>query len=147
MNGALNYIKHQEKKIKEIEAKRDELKKMYNSSNFEISKLEQTPNCRFKISSFDGGVVEILITTNGFHGFPLSRILKVVVEQGLEVIRCGSTIVNHKSIHTIQIEVRLLLSLIYLLANLKTKAPIFIMFFTFLIANFSKIEYKIFKNI
>ncbi|CAK9318325.1 unnamed protein product [Citrullus colocynthis] len=105
MNGAVNYIKHQEKKIKEIEAKRDELKKMYNSSNFERSKLEQTPNCSFKISSFDGGVVEILITTNGFHGFPLSRILKVVVEQGLEVIRCGSTIVNHKSIHTIQIEV------------------------------------------
>ncbi|KAL4025242.1 hypothetical protein IC575_013622 [Cucumis melo] len=105
MNGAVNYIKHQEQKIKEIEAKRDELKKMYNSNNFERSKLEETSNCSFKISCFDGGVVEILITTIGFHGFPLSRILKVVVEQGLEVIRCGSTIINHKSIHTIQIEV------------------------------------------
>ncbi|XP_038876352.1 transcription factor bHLH36-like [Benincasa hispida] len=108
MNGAVNYIKYQEKKIKEIEARRDELKKVYNSisNDFERSKLEQTPNCCFKISSFDGGILEILITTNGFHGFPLSRILKVIVEQGLEVVRCSSTIINHKSIHTIQIEVR-----------------------------------------
>ncbi|XP_022967981.1 transcription factor bHLH118-like [Cucurbita maxima] len=104
MNGAVNYIKYQKKKIKEFEAKRDELKKLYNSSNdLEISR-GQTPICSFKVSSFDGGL-EILITTNDFHGFPLSRILKVIVDQGLEVISCGSTTMNDKSMHTIQMEV------------------------------------------
>ncbi|XP_023541045.1 transcription factor bHLH118 [Cucurbita pepo subsp. pepo] len=104
MNGAVNYIKYQKKKIKEFEAKRDELKKLYNSSNdLEISR-GQTPICSFKVSSFDGGL-EILIITNDFHGFPLSRILKVIVDQGLDVVRCGSTTMNDKSMHTIQMEV------------------------------------------
>lgn len=107
MNGAVNYIKHQKKKIKEIEAKRDELKKLddNNWNRFEKSR-GQTPICSFKISSFGGGL-EIVITTSGFNGFPLSRILKVVVEQGLDVISCSSSSVNEKSIHTVQMEVRL----------------------------------------
>lgn len=115
MNGAVNYIKHQEKKIKEIETKREELKKLYSSSNSNIylekprsgAVLVETPSrCSFKIKCFDGGL-EILITTIHFHGFPLSKILKVVVQQGLQIISCGSSIINDKSIHTIQIEVRL----------------------------------------
>ncbi|XP_022141227.1 transcription factor bHLH118-like [Momordica charantia] len=111
MNGAVNYIKHQKKKIKEIEAKRDELKKLddNNWNRFEKSR-GQTPICSFKISSFGGGL-EIVITTSGFNGFPLSRILKVVVEQGLDVISCSSSSVNEKSIHTVQMEVRDLTSL------------------------------------
>ncbi|XP_015877971.2 transcription factor bHLH120 [Ziziphus jujuba] len=107
MNVAVAYIKHLEKKIQELSVKRNELKRQPNCNNEKSNCL--LPVYYFTISSWSG-MVEIMI--NSWLGesddrLTLSRVLEVILEQGLDVVSCISTSqANDKLVYTIQSEVR-----------------------------------------
>ncbi|KAG8381431.1 hypothetical protein BUALT_Bualt06G0121300 [Buddleja alternifolia] len=114
MHQAVNYIKHMQNNIEELQKKRDRLKKLSNhpsSSNIDAEDQNLTINdplnCVNVNLCLDG--VEILIRSslNEEAGFPLSKVLLDLIERGHNVISCVSTRANEQSLHKIQIEVQL----------------------------------------
>ncbi|KAF7813210.1 transcription factor bHLH118-like [Senna tora] len=129
MNEAVNYIKHLEKNIKELNAKRDKLKKFLvsndnNSSNYysethiikdEDEKEEEeegtSRNTSFfsvhEINNNEGVGIEVTCGFRDHKRLPLSKLLQVVLEEdeGLEVVNCVSTQVNGRFILSVQCEV------------------------------------------
>ena len=112
MNQAVNYIKHLEKNIKGLNNKRDELKKtcphVTNSSsvlrNKNIESESSSRNRPITVTvEYSHGVVEILITS--CSGFPISRVVKALTQEGLNVISCNSTKVDERLIHSIHCQV------------------------------------------
>ncbi|KAJ6358418.1 hypothetical protein OIU76_000177 [Salix suchowensis] len=108
MNESVNYIKYLQKKIKELSAKRDGLKKLSNLS-FDAPPSESSnkysPISSVTLHPYPGGV-EIVFDSD-FRGqdFPLSRVLQVLLEDGISVVNCVSTKVNERLFHTVQTEV------------------------------------------
>ncbi|KAG8381433.1 hypothetical protein BUALT_Bualt06G0121500 [Buddleja alternifolia] len=113
MHQAVNYIKHMQNNIEELQKKRNRLKKLSNpsSSNIDAEDQNLTINDPFNCVNvnlyLDG--VEILIRSslNEEAGFPLSKVLLDLIERGHNVISCVSTRANEQSLHKIQIEVQL----------------------------------------
>ncbi|GMI99561.1 hypothetical protein HRI_003625400 [Hibiscus trionum] len=98
MNGAVIYIKDLQKRIRELSSKRDELKKLSDSSVYDLTSSAVVRQ------SLDG--VEVVISTGvGARALTLSRVLKLLVEEGLGVVSCVSTRIDGGLIHTIQSEV------------------------------------------
>ncbi|KAF3433079.1 hypothetical protein FNV43_RR24181 [Rhamnella rubrinervis] len=105
---ATNYIKHLQNKIREIDIKRDELEKLSNSSNSDhhdhgISSGSSSSRCLsshliIKVHPFSSGL-EIVISREGT--FPLSRVLELLIEEGLSINTCFSTTINDRFQHTI----------------------------------------------
>ena len=92
MNGAVSYIKNLQKRIDELSAKRDELKKRSGSSGFDqgTSSNDSFPSSIVVRQSFDG--VEVMISTGlGAQALTLSRVLELLREEGLDVVSCVST--------------------------------------------------------
>ncbi|XVF09734.1 hypothetical protein REPUB_Repub07fG0120900 [Reevesia pubescens] len=103
MNEAVNYIKHLEKKVNDLDAKRYELKRV---SNFAApGSGTETSNYCFIIRPCLIGI-EIMFRC-GFkeQDLPLSRVLAVLVDEGLAVVNCISTKSEEYLLHTIQTEV------------------------------------------
>ncbi|KAF8025101.1 hypothetical protein BT93_F2064 [Corymbia citriodora subsp. variegata] len=96
ISGAINYINHLERKIEELQSRTDELK----SSNHSARALSVRP-------CLDG--VEIIIrsaASDQDHNFPLSKVLQLLLEEGISVASCVSTRSSEMTfIHTIQSEV------------------------------------------
>ncbi|XP_030461579.1 transcription factor bHLH118-like [Syzygium oleosum] len=97
ISGAVSYINHQERKIKELESRRDEMK----SGDCSVRALSVRP-------CLDG--VEIIIrsasSSDQDHNFPLSKVLQLLLEEGISVASCVSTRTSEVTfIHTIQSEV------------------------------------------
>ncbi|XP_054787778.1 transcription factor bHLH36-like [Prosopis cineraria] len=109
MNEAKNYIKHLQKKIKELSAKRDELKRLSkNSSNPETLECEEyTCSGFFSIHEINtnGGVGIEVSSSFGEERLSLSKVLKLVLDEGLGVVNCVSTEVNGRLLHSVQCEV------------------------------------------
>ncbi|XP_022734970.1 transcription factor bHLH126-like [Durio zibethinus] len=106
MHGAVSYIKDLQNRIDELNAKRDELKKLSSSSGFDqgTSSNDSCPSSAVVRQSFDG--VEVLIRTGlGAQALTLSRVLELLLEEGLDVVSCISTRIDGGLIHTIQSEV------------------------------------------
>ncbi|KAM1029357.1 hypothetical protein ACFX13_042573 [Malus domestica] len=113
MNEAVNYIKHLQKRIKIFGAKRDELK-MGSSSNLSarnldhgsIGSLSTSTSTLVAVHPCLAGV-EIVVSTDGSakQFFLLSRMLKILLGQGLSVISCATAQVNKRLVYTIQSEV------------------------------------------
>jgi len=108
MNEAVNYIKYLQKKIKETSAKRDELKKL---SDF--SSVASPSGCSNKSSSssvalqpYPGGIEITFDSDLMGRDLPLSRVLQVLLEEGISVINCVSTKVNERLFHSVQTEVQ-----------------------------------------
>ncbi|XWS61069.1 hypothetical protein CRYUN_Cryun07bG0094000 [Craigia yunnanensis] len=106
MNGAVSYIKDLRKRIDELSAKGDELKKLSGSSGFDqgTSSNDSFPSSVVVRQSFDG--VEVVISTSlGAQALTLSRVLELLREEGLDVVNCIYTRIDGGLIHTIQSEV------------------------------------------
>lgn len=101
MNEAVNYINHLQKNIKGLNDKRDQLKNKLSMN----SSLENHENASsgFIIHQNSGTLIEI----SGFseEGVPLSKLLQLLLEEGLQVIGCLSSQVNGRLLHTVQCEV------------------------------------------
>lgn len=101
MNEAVNYINHLQKNIKGLSDKRDQLKNKLSMN----SSLENHENASsgFIIHQNSGTLIEI----SGFseEGVPLSKLLQLLLEEGLQVIGCLSSQVNGRLLHNVQCEV------------------------------------------
>lgn len=117
MNEAVNYIKYMQNNIKELGAKRDELKKKKKLSNYyhhhdNNDKPTSSTNRYFTLHESDSGVLGIEITGGAAaaageeEGVTLSEILGLLVEEeGLEVLSYLSSKVNGRLVHSVQCEV------------------------------------------
>lgn len=109
MNEAVSYIKHLQKNIKELGAKRDELKRQYSdnsSSNLETPDEGQQKSISFTVHENNNGAVGIeIIRYLEDERFLLSKFLELVLEQGLEVVTCLSSQVNGRILHSVHCEV------------------------------------------
>ncbi|KAJ8448663.1 hypothetical protein Cgig2_010550 [Carnegiea gigantea] len=116
---AARYIKDLEKNVKELGEKRDKLKDSSSSSSLDI-KLSEARNvgCSSSCTSSSSGSdcvsihsfsssIEIEIGSHVRDGdaFPLSRVLALLIEEGLSVVSCVSSKVNQRWIHVIHCEV------------------------------------------
>ncbi|KAG8381421.1 hypothetical protein BUALT_Bualt06G0120300 [Buddleja alternifolia] len=109
MHESVNYIKYMEKKIKELQNRRDKLKKLSNSvgsENGSSNSVINVPNCVTLNYCLDN-TVEILISCGLKEdvGFPLSRVLIELIVAGLDVVSCISTKANGRFIYQIQSQV------------------------------------------
>lgn len=117
INESVRYVKQLQMKIKELGVKRDGLKELSNSStasNTDLDGSGSSSSCspspgRFLTVQRCCGGVEIAICTGDFGegatGFHLSRVLEVLLEEGLSLVSCVSTQVNGRFLHTIRTEV------------------------------------------
>lgn len=117
MHEAVNYISHLKNNVKELEIKRDNLKKLSAGSSTTTAtgtgSIRSSADNRHRSSSVTvsqcRGGVEVLIDSCGFEeegGLPLSKVLGVLVEQGLDVVSYISSDVEGRLFHTIRCEVR-----------------------------------------
>ncbi|XP_061995583.1 transcription factor bHLH36-like [Rosa rugosa] len=118
INEAVNYIKQLKEKIQELNAKREELRRVYkhySSSAHDFSpeineNLGTKSTSNIMVGPTCWGGVEIVVSTNGtncseLEGFSLSGVLKALLAEGLTVVECASTTANQRLFHSIQCEV------------------------------------------
>ncbi|PPD94247.1 hypothetical protein GOBAR_DD08723 [Gossypium barbadense] len=101
------YIKYLQKRVSELSYKRDELKKVLNSSGFDhgMSSDGAVLSTAVVHQSLDGGVEVVISTGFGARALTLSRVLELLVQEGLDVVSCVSTRIHGGLAHTIQSEV------------------------------------------
>ncbi|KAE8721520.1 putative Basic helix-loop-helix DNA-binding superfamily protein [Hibiscus syriacus] len=109
MNGAISYIKDQQKRIDELIAKRDQLKKeLVESSGFRqgtTSSDEAFPSSVVVRRSLEDSVEVVVSTGVVAQDLTLSRVLQLLLEEGLDVVNSISTKIDGGLIHTIKLEV------------------------------------------
>ncbi|XP_021746707.1 transcription factor bHLH118-like isoform X2 [Chenopodium quinoa] len=112
-----NHIKKMEKGIKGLNDKRDELMRMMksavgSSTNSNTSKQKQ--NHYVTVKPCKDGLIEIVVSTsamddddheNNNRGFSLSKILRLLDEEGLNVINCSLARIDSNLVHNIQVQV------------------------------------------
>ncbi|XP_010448437.1 PREDICTED: transcription factor bHLH126-like isoform X1 [Camelina sativa] len=113
VNGAVNFIKDTETRIKELSARRDELIKetgqKYQSNPDPArteSDLPKSDPATVMVQPHVSGL-EVVVSSNssGPEALLLSRVLETLQEKGLEVVSSLTTRVNERLMHTIQVEV------------------------------------------
>ena len=110
MHQAVNYIKNLQKKIEELNNKRDKLRKLCNPSSHHhqyTGTMENSQVVKQDVVTVRPCLVgvEVVITTALEEGFPLSRVLQALIREGLRIINCSSTKVNGRLFLTIESEV------------------------------------------
>ncbi|XP_027106882.1 transcription factor bHLH118-like isoform X1 [Coffea arabica] len=124
---AVNHIKHMKKNIRELEVKRDkQINLTAGSSNLDVKIVEETNSSaiKFTLRQCSGGGIEILMKNYlaDTKWFPLSKILDVLLDEGLAVVSCVCTKVNEEFLYTIQTEVNAGVDLICLQEKLTKNA-------------------------
>lgn len=111
MSEAVKYINHLKKNIRELETKRNELKELLNLRN-NINQIDSEnrkySNRCFTIRPSCGGIQVVICSPYGEEYrtvLPLSRVLKVLLEEGISIFSCISAKINTNFVHTIQSEV------------------------------------------
>ncbi|KAF9602823.1 hypothetical protein IFM89_031683 [Coptis chinensis] len=107
MNEAAHYIKHQQKKIKELVEKRDDLQRLSNSNNSNMKNHSSCSQNYVTVHACFSGVEIIVRNGPSDQVLPLSTVLGVLVEEGLSATSCTSTRVNENTFYAIQSEVSL----------------------------------------
>ncbi|KAG7546221.1 Helix-loop-helix DNA-binding domain superfamily [Arabidopsis suecica] len=113
VNGAVNFIKDTETRIKELSARRDELsretgqryKSNPDSANTGSDLSRSEPATVMVQPHVSGLEVVVSSKSSGPEALPLSRVLETLQEKGLEVMSSLTTRVNDRLMHTIQVEV------------------------------------------
>lgn len=104
MHEAVNYIKDLEKKVKELGVKRDDLRKL-NNCNVVGSRSENPSDSCVMVRSCLVGVEVVISSGLKEQVLHLSRVVELLLKEGLNVVSCFSTKVNTRLIYTIQSEV------------------------------------------
>ncbi|GKV05069.1 hypothetical protein SLEP1_g17114 [Rubroshorea leprosula] len=105
MNGAVSYIKDLQKRIEELRVNRDELKKLLDPISFEETSSSSAPPASAVVRPCLDGFEVVVSAGIGVQALRLSRVLELLLEEGLDVISCVSTKVDGGFIHIIQTEV------------------------------------------
>ncbi|XP_031260645.1 transcription factor bHLH118-like [Pistacia vera] len=108
INEAVNYIKNLEKKIQDLSSKRDNLKNYTDLDGLDhgnATSSNRLTNSSVTVSPYCGGVDIVINSVLREEGLILSRVLEVVLEEGLDVTRCVSTQTDDGFFHNIQSEV------------------------------------------
>ncbi|KAJ4972432.1 hypothetical protein NE237_005531 [Protea cynaroides] len=101
MTEAANYIRNLHKKIEELKYKRDGLRNMGNST---ILNADHEAD-RVTVRHCSAGLEVVISSGLSDEMLPLSRVLRVLVEEGLNILNSVSTKVNKSSTHAIQSQV------------------------------------------
>ncbi|PON57469.1 Basic helix-loop-helix transcription factor [Parasponia andersonii] len=120
MHEAAKYIKDLQRKNQELSTKRDNLRRLSNSSSSASScntstdiigsdqnskrhnkNLEPT---KISMTHCKAGSVEVLVNTAFGEGLSLARVVGVLTGEGFNVVRCISAKVNGRYLHTIESE-------------------------------------------
>lgn len=110
MYEAVKYIKHLKNKVKKLEAKRDELKKLCDLSPFGCESGGNSSITHFPISvivhSFKGGAEIMCSYSFRKYVFTHSQLLSTLIKEGLHVVSCNFTkLTDDRFIHTFRFEV------------------------------------------
>lgn len=112
LNEAVNYIEHLQNRIKRLAATRAEFNINSTTGTDHGDTADgHSPSC-LTVRPCCGGV-QIVISSRGFRSteddlslsFSVSRVLQVLLEQGLGVVSCVSSKGIDRLLHTIQCEV------------------------------------------
>lgn len=118
MNEAVNYIKNLQNRIQKLSEKRDELRRLSNSSSSPYYSTTSESECsQTHINILEDSVtvkpclagVEVAINTSFRKGISLSQVVALLTEEGLTVVNCISTKINERLLHNIESEVIMLL--------------------------------------
>ncbi|PON64068.1 Basic helix-loop-helix transcription factor [Trema orientale] len=118
MHEAAKYIKDLQRKNQELSTKRDNLRRLSNSSssasscNTDIIGSDQNSKRHNKnleptniiMRHCKAGSVEVLVNTAFREGLSLARVVGVLTGEGFNVVRCISAKVNGRYLHTIESE-------------------------------------------
>ncbi|KAL0548602.1 hypothetical protein IC582_013057 [Cucumis melo] len=106
VDEAVNYIEYLRGKINELHLKRDAIvKRLHLESSSSCNNDIPSTSC-VVIKQYSGGL-EIVIS-NGIiseQNFQLSGVMRVLIEQSIEIETCSSTKLNERMLHTIQTKV------------------------------------------
>ncbi|GLT78307.1 hypothetical protein SLA2020_498470 [Shorea laevis] len=110
MNQAVRYINDLQRRIGELNEKRDELKRLSSScsSSFVPQCLQGFPDQDTTVTvrpCLGGGGVEVVINTALSQGLPLSSVIQVLIAEDLSIANCISTKVDERLMHTVVFEV------------------------------------------
>ncbi|KAL5811061.1 hypothetical protein ACOSQ4_027629 [Xanthoceras sorbifolium] len=108
MNGAVYYINDLKNKIKELSDRRDELKRLSNSSGSggrQESGSRSEPASCVMIHPCLGGLEIVISSSFREQIFLLSTVFEILLKEGLDVISSLSTKVNEKLLLTIHTKV------------------------------------------
>ncbi|KAM0033384.1 putative transcription factor bHLH family [Helianthus debilis subsp. tardiflorus] len=109
IDQTVNYIKHMQENIKGLGVKRDQLMDFMGTMSMNTNESLNNLLSNTVIVNICNEGIEILINSCSIQdGFLLSRVLKTLVGEGLNIISCTSTRANNRILHTIQTEVRFL---------------------------------------
>ncbi|XP_059639214.1 transcription factor bHLH118 [Cornus florida] len=107
MHEAVNYINHLQKRVKELNDKIDGLKRLSNPDDIKFASEFSQRNClgdNITVKTCRTGL-KVNVGTALRGGLPLSKVLSVLIQEGLSIVCCISTKVNQTLLHTIESEV------------------------------------------
>lgn len=102
INEAVNHVKQMKMKIQDLKEERDKLKQISDlEAHTQRNKVSR--NC-VSIHPCSGGIEIVINTVPKEDDLLLSTVLKVILEEGHDVVRCFSTQTNDGLCHTIHTE-------------------------------------------
>ncbi|KAG4991696.1 hypothetical protein AAZX31_09G135900 [Glycine max] len=110
VNEAMNYINHLQNKVKQLQAKRDELVKVSNLKSNICSENESSSSSTthlpplVSVHPFPGGLEIMCGYSFGKSVFPMSRVLDILLKEGINVVSTTSIRRDGRFIHTIRSE-------------------------------------------
>ncbi|KAJ8626364.1 hypothetical protein MRB53_019671 [Persea americana] len=109
MNEAANYIKHQQKKIKEMTERRDALRRIVLPPSSDPAALHMNgdfPAPSVAVAPCLVGVEVMIGSVSLLDGVPLAMVIQALEEEeGLPVLSCVFTNVNEQLIYTLQCQI------------------------------------------
>ncbi|XP_022923000.1 transcription factor bHLH118-like [Cucurbita moschata] len=99
VDEAVNYIEHFRGKISELHVKRDAIKGLHLDESSDLC-----PSSCVVIKPYSGGL-EIVISIFREQNLELSEVMRVLLEESIEITSCASTKVKEMMLHTIHTKV------------------------------------------